>query len=150
MTGQNDEEGDAVQNLAVQVNWRTFNIPNLLAIGGAAVAVVTYVNSLDARLAKVEENSLTRSTITDKKFDEIQKSLDPLNNMPYRVGILEQQATAINLRIDRFTETISNTMELIRKDVGNLGTKIEVLSTKVDNIAPPKKADSGTLPDLVR
>ncbi len=146
----NDNEDEAVQNAAVQINWRTFNIPNLMAIAGAVVTVVTYVNSLDARLAKVEDNSVSRGVIADKKFDEIQLSLSTLNNMPYRVNILEQQATAINLRIDRFTETISSTMELIRKDVGSLGTKIEVLSTKVDNIVPEKKAGLGAPPELVR
>jgi len=125
------------QDAAVHINWRTFNIPSLLTAIGTAVAVVTYVNSLDARLAKVEE----RSVITDKKFDDIQKSLDPLVNMPYRVNVLEQQATAINQRIDRFTEVITGTMELIRKDVGDLSTKVEVLSNKIDNLTPAKKAE---------
>lgn len=149
MAGKEPED-DPVQNSTVMVNWRTFNVPNLLAIAGAAVAVVTYVNSLDSRVAKIEENSASRSVVIDKKFDEIQLSLATLNNMPYRVGILEQQATAINLRIDRFTETITNTMELIRKDVGSLGTKIEVLSSKVEVIIPEKKAGLSAPPEIVR
>lgn len=67
--------------------------------------------------------------------------------MPYRVNVLEQQATAINIRIDRFTELISNTMELIRKDVNTLGTKVEVLSEKIDNMAAqPKKASMNVPP----
>lgn len=147
-----DQRGDdAVQNASVQINWRTFNIPSLLTVLGTAVAVVTYVNSLDARLAKVEEYRVTRSSVTDRKFDDIQAALAPLTNMPYRVGILEQQATAVNVRIDRFTEILTNTLELIRKDVNGLSTKIEVLSTKVDNLAPEKKAGLvGSPPELLR
>ena len=141
-------EGDPVQNSTVLINWRTFNVPSLITVVVTAVGMVTYVNSLDARLAKVEDNGISRAGITDKKFDEIQLSLAALNNMPYRVGILEQQATAINIRIDRFTETITNTMELIRKDVGSLGTKVEVMSNKIDNLAPEKKA--ALTPPLVR
>lgn len=153
MADQNEragDEGTEVQNSTVMINWRTFNVPNLMAIVGAAIAIVTYVNSLDNRVAKVEDNGASRAVTADKKFDEIQMSLATLNNMPYRVGILEQQATAINLRIDRFTETITNTMELIRKDVGGLGTKIEVLSSKVENIVPEKKAGISAQPGIVR
>lgn len=143
-------EDDAVQNSTVHINWRTFNIPSLITVLGAAIAVVTYVNGLDARLAKVEENSVSRSEVSDRKFDDIQLALGTLNNTPYRVGILEQQATAINIRIDRFTEVISNTMELIRKDVGALGTKVEVMSNKIDSLSADKRAELGSTPDLVR
>lgn len=143
-------EGDPVQNSTVLINWRTFNIPSLITVVVTAIGMVTYVNSLDARVAKLEDNGATRATVADKKFDEIQQGLNTLNNMPYRVGILEQQATAINIRIDRFTEVITNTMELIRKDVGALGTKVEVMSNKIDNLSPEKKAGLGAPPELVR
>lgn len=145
-------EDDNVQNSSeVSINWYRFNIPSLVTVIVTAIGMVTYVNNLDARLAKVEEYRVTRSAVTDKKFDDIQTALAPLTNMPYRVGILEQQATAINVRIDRFTEILSNTLELIRKDVNGLSTKIEVLSNKVDNLSPEKKAGLiGSPPELVR
>ena len=152
MAGQKLEpEDDAVQNATVHINWRTFTIPSLITVVVTAIGMVTYVNSLDARVAKIEDNSVSRATTADKKFDEIQLSLAQLNNMPYRVGILEQQATAINVRIDRFTETITNTMELIRKNVNGLSTKVEVMSSKIDNLAPEKKAAlTAGPPELVR
>ncbi len=139
------------QSSEVSINWYRFNIPSLITVVVTAIGMVTYVNSLDARVAKLEDNSVSRAIVADKKFDDIQLSLATLNNMPYRVGILEQQATAINLRIDRFTEVISSTMELIRKDVATLGTKVEVMSSKIDNLSVEKKADlTGSPPELVR
>ena len=134
------EDAD-MQDASVHVLWRTLNIPNLLAIAGATIGIVTYINNLDARLANVEEYRVTRGAITDKKFDDIQATLSPLQSMPYRVNILEQQATAINVRIDRFTEIISTNLELLRKDVNALSTKVEVLSQKIDGMAPEKRAE---------
>ena len=45
-------EDDAVQNSTVLINWRTFNIPSLITVVVTAIGMVTYVNSLDARVAK--------------------------------------------------------------------------------------------------
>lgn len=133
---------DMESDRGIHINWLRFNIPSIVAIVAAAVGVMGYVNSLDNRVAKIETDSATRSQLTDKSLDQVQTAVAPLNNMPYRVGILEDQQLATNLRIDRFTEVITSTMELIRKDVNTLGTKVEVLGSKIDNLAPEKRADN--------
>ncbi len=125
----------------VHVNWLRFNVPSIMAILAAGLGVVTYVNQLDARLEKLEEFGATRAVSTDKSLDEVQTSITQLTNMPYRVQILEQQQLAVNLRIDRFTETISNTMELLRKDVNALSTRVEVLGTKIDALTPENRSE---------
>lgn len=124
----------------IHINWLRFNVPSIVAVVAAAVSVMAYINSLENRVAKIEEYRVTRSALVDRKFDDIQTALNPVSNMPYRVGILEAQQLATNLRIDRFTEVITNTMEMIRKEVSELSTKIEVLGTKVDALATPEKA----------
>lgn len=128
----------------IHINWLRFNVPSLFSIVGAAVAVVVYVNTLDNRVAKMEDYRTTRTMIVDNRFNDIQTSLQPLVNLPYRVNVLEQQNIATNARIDRFSEAISTTMELIRKDVNGLSTKVEVLGTKIDNITPEKRAEIST------
>lgn len=138
MTIGKDDDMDS--DRGIHINWLRFNIPSIVAIVAAAIGVMGYVNSLDNRVAKIETDSATRSQLTDKSLDQVQTAIAPLNNMPYRVGILEDQQLATNLRIDRFTEVITNTMELIRKDVNVLGTKVEVLGTKIDNLTTPDKA----------
>jgi hypothetical protein len=140
-------ESTDVQNGKVNVNCFNFNVPTIVAVLGVGWGVASYIKGMEARIEKIEEYRVTRSSTTDRKFDDIQQALIPLANMPYRVNVLEQQATAINIRIDRFTELISNTMELIRKDVNTLGTKVEVLSEKIDNMAAqPKKASMNVPP----
>ncbi len=135
----------------IHVNWLRFNVPSIVAIVAAAVGVMGYISSLDNRVAKIETDSAMRSQLTDKSLDQVQTAIAPLNNMPYRVGILEAQALATNLRIDRFTEVITNTMELVRKDVNALSTKVEVLGTKIDALTPEKRTElDSTPPQLTR
>lgn len=121
-----------MQNTRLNVNWLNFNMPTIAAVVALGALFWSTAQKVGEMQAKIEA--------ADKKFYEIQQEMTPLGNIPYRTNILEQQATAINLRIDRFTEIITNTMELIRKDVNSLGTKVEVLSEKIDNISPAKKA----------
>jgi len=143
-------EGAEMQNGTVQINWRTFNIPNLVAIVTLGIGAITYMNKLDSRIASVEEYRVTRSSVTDKKFEEIQRTIEPLSNVPYRVGVLEQQTAATNARIDRFTEIISTNLDLLRKDVAGLSTRVEVLSQKIDSLTPEKRAELDlTPPSLV-
>lgn len=124
----------------IHINWLTVNVPQLVTLIVATVGLATYVNSLDNRVGDLEDTTTARSVLTDKSLDQVQTAIAPLNNMPYRVGILEDQQLATNLRIDRFTEIITNTMELIRKDVNTLATKVEVLGTKIDALGPDKAA----------
>jgi len=125
----------------IHVNWLRFNVPQLVAIVGATVTIMAYVNNLDGRLQDIERYRATRSITVDNRFQEVQTSLAPLVNLPYRVNVLEQQQIAITQRIDRAGEVISTTVEQIRKDVNGLSTRIEVLGTKIDNITPEKKVD---------
>jgi hypothetical protein len=137
LTSRND---DMDSDSGIHINWLRFNIPSIVAILTAAIGITIYISDLKGRVEDLEDTTATRAQLTDKSLDQVQTAISPLNNMPYRVGILEAQALATNLRIDRFTEVITSTMELIRKDVNVLGTKVEVLGTKIDNLAPPEKA----------
>lgn len=128
----NETEDKHVQSTRLNVNWLNFNMPTIAAIAALGVLFWSSAQKVGEMQAKLDA--------ADQKFSDIKTSIDPLENLPYRTGILEQQATAINLRIDRFTEIITNTMELIRKDVNGLGTKVEVLSEKIDNLTPPTRS----------
>jgi hypothetical protein len=87
---------------------------------------------METRLTIIEQYRVSRSAITDRNFDEIQKQLEPVPNLTYRVNIVEQQIASVNLRLDRFTETLSSWLDAIRKDVVAVGTKVEVLSTRIE------------------
>lgn len=143
----NDREA-AVQNGKVHVNWFNFNVPTILAVAGVGWAVASYVASMEARIEKIEEYRVSRSAITDRNFDDIERQLEPLENMPYRMNIVEQQIISTNQRLDRFTELISNTLDAIREDVAALDKKVEVLSSKFDSILPPRQRASADKPPV--
>jgi hypothetical protein len=126
------QEPILAQSSKVNVNWFNFNVPTILAVLGVGWAVASYVKDMETRLTIIEQYRVSRSAITDRNFDEIQKQLEPVPNLTYRVNIVEQQIASVNLRLDRFTETLSSWLDAIRKDVVAVGTKVEVLSTRIE------------------
>lgn len=124
-------------------NWLRMNVPTLLAIGG----LVWYTAQNDAkqeqRISTIEQSRVERAKEADLKFSGINASIaslsqkvDPLGNVTYRVGVVEGQIGETNKRLDRLAETIVNSLDLIRRDVNGLSTRVEVLSQKIDTITP--------------
>lgn len=142
MADQPVEGTDVQQNTKFNVNWLNVNVPTILAVIGVGVTLIYKGADMENRLAQVEQFRVSRTEAADKKFDDIQHALAPLVNLPYRVGVLEQQQVATGMRIDRLTEIVSGTMEMIRKDIGLLSTKVEVLSSKIDGLTPAKRASA--------
>ena len=125
-------------------------------VAAMAVAWTTYksaIESQDKRLAQVElrvdaadQFRVARSSTTDKNFADINAKLEQVGNLPYRMGAAEEAIKQTNARFDRFSELILGSIDALRKDVnaGNdqlrkemnqIGTKVEVLSSKIDTIS---------------
>lgn len=130
-------------------NWLRMNVPTLLAIGG----LVWYTAQNDARqeqrISAIEQSRIDRAREADLKFSGINASIaslsqkvDPLGNVTYRVGVVEGQIGETNKRLDRLAETIVNSLDLIRRDVNGLSTRVEVLSQKIDTITPESQRQS--------
>lgn len=135
-------------------NWLRMNVPTLLAIGG----LVWYTAQNDARqeqrISAIEQSRVDRAREADQKFSSINTSIaamsqkvEPLANVAYRVGVVEGQVQATNERLDRFAETIVNSLDLIRRDVNGLSTRVEVLSQKIDTITPAEQQRQTRLTD---
>lgn len=135
------KEHDMESDRGIHINWLRFNVPQLAAIVAFSGGVAIGYGDLSGRIAKIEDARAARIVVSDARFSDMQTSLTPLVNLPYRVNVLEQQQIATNARIDRFTEAISATLEFIRKDVNTLATKVEVLGTKIDALTPEKRAE---------
>jgi len=123
------------------LNWTQFNVPTIIAVLGVGWGVANYISKIDSRLATVEEYRITRSAITDKKFEELAFRVSGFQDIPYRVGIIEKGLDEAGKRQDRLSELVLNNMENIRKDVSAVGTKVEVISSKLDDILPQRKAE---------
>lgn len=124
------------QTTQLRINWLNVNVPTIVALITAGWWATTYLNGLDFRLQEVEEYRIERSKVTDRKFDLIEDRMQPLSNMPYRVQILETQIIEANKRMDRMAETIINSIDMLRRDVNGLSTRVEVLANKIDTNFP--------------
>ena len=155
MTGNDDMKSETT----VVWQWLRINVPTLLAIGGLVWYTADNNARTIARINAIEVSRIDRSKEADHKFAALNTSVsllaqkvDPLGNVTYRVGVVEGQVTETNKRLDRLAETIVNSLDLIRRDVNGLSTRIEVLSNKVDGIIPQRRTglETQTPPELVR
>ncbi|WP_099868242.1 hypothetical protein [Pararhizobium haloflavum] len=132
---------DVHQDRAVRLNWITVNVPTIIAIAAGIMAGTWAWAELTSRIATIESAREMRSQANDQKFAEINTSIaglrqavTPMDNLSYRVGVLEGSLGETNDRIDRLSETIISSLELIRRDVNGLSTRVEVLSQKIDSM----------------
>jgi len=143
------------------INWTQVNVPTILAVAGAAIGLFNYIGDFDKRLSEQEQYRTIRSSQTDSNFAMVNKSIEGLRydqnlvresveNIPYRVGVVEQGLIEQGKRTDRLSELILNNMDVFRKDINQLGTKIEVLASKIDDNFPSKRTQLmlSTPPDI--
>jgi len=140
------DDGDEAmpQSREVNINWLRINVPSVAAIVGTGVIIAMYVQGLASKVDKIEENRQARSAMIDKGFDQMQAQLQPLSNLPYRMGIVEQGLLATNQRVDQYLQTLGTKIDGVSDRVNSLSTKVEVLSQKIDALTPEKRAELET------
>lgn len=129
------------QTTALRVNWLNVNVPTIVALFGVGWGVVSYISDINSRLEQVEFTQSQGGQQAKEAFNRIQLKLETIDDLPYRMTTVEGQIAATNQRIDRLVESLTNSVELLRKDVGALSTKVEVLTSKIDAISPTKPAN---------
>lgn len=117
-------------NTNVRVNWFNVNVPTILTVLGVGWGVATYVADMQQRISGVENS-----------VGDTQTSLDNLVSIPYRMTNVEGQIVQTNARLDRLIENLTGSVEALRKDVNTVGTKVEVLTSKIDNLSPTDKTN---------
>lgn len=134
------------------INWTQVNIPTIITVGVTAIGMVTYFNGLDSRLSTIESNGETAKVQLAQQFEavnnKIEQQAQALENIPYRVGVVERGLEEANRRVDRLSDVIVNNMEGLRKDINTLGTKVEVMSSKLDDMAPTRRASAAERMDI--
>lgn len=129
-------------NKTVQVNWGTFNVPTLLSVLGILWYTATHTAVQDQRIGTIEDSrSITKIEYT-KRIDSLESQVAKIDNLAYRTTINEAGIVAVNSRLDRFSDAFQD----IRKSLGDLSTKFEVVSTKIDNAFPFKKSELVPVP----
>jgi uncharacterized protein YoxC len=132
-------------NRNIQLNWGTFNVPTiglLLTIGGMLWSASSTQERQDARLDAIEIARAARSGEINKMIEALQGRVAPVDNLAYRVTVLEQSVADVNRRVDR----VGDSMQGVRDDISTLSTKFEVLAEQVRSVLPGKKAELDTVP----
>lgn len=129
------------QSKEVNVNWLRINVPSVASVVVTGVLVAMYVQSLASAIDNIEQNRAARSDLVDKNFDQIQSQLQPLVNLPYRMGNVEQGLLTTNQRIDQYLRTLGDKIDGVSDRVNGLTTKVEVLAQKIDALTPEKRAE---------
>jgi len=111
------------QNRQINVNWFNINVPTILAVVGAAIGIIKYIDDVDDRSAR-----------TEIAMAEMKGQIEPLTAIPFRVLNNEGAIAQLSRRVDQISETVINAVEAIRNDISGLSTKVEVQSTKIDNL----------------
>lgn len=140
-------------NRQLEFNLGTFNIPTvvgLLTIIGMIWTTSTERAKLDAqtelRLATIEKARVEARTAYESTIRELSNAISIVPNLQYRVTVIEQSIAGINARLDRQSDAIVG----VRDDIAEVGTKIEVLSQKLDMYAQPERRTqlNSTPPEL--
>jgi len=125
----------------VTFNWFRVNLPTIVCIATLGLWIVNANHEQKNRLDQMEQFRVIRTKETDGNFAAVKNAVDilgakiePLNNLQYRTQQLEMQQLELNKRLDRIMENLTGSLEMIRKDVGSLSTKVEVLSGKIDRL----------------
>lgn len=105
---------------AITWNWFRMNVPTIIAIAGVGL----YINNglIDAK---------RQAEILAQSMKSVQEAVAPLNNLEYRLTRAEAYLGEAHKRIDGLSNTMINNVDLIRRDVNRLTTRVEVLSTQI-------------------
>ena len=134
------------------IKW-DFNFGTVISIGipliGGLLWVNTQITSLEARLNQSENFRSQRTSQTDRNFIDLTAAIRSLQevsakqnadlgNLLYRMGQNESSINGANQRMDRIADSVLNSVDSIKKDVGVLGTKVEVMNQKIDSLDVPR------------
>lgn len=136
-------------NRQLQFNLGVFNIPTLVGIATLFGFIWTQSanraaldTKVEARLNVIESSRANRSIELDRQLTNLSTAVNVIPNLQYRVTALESANTAINARIDRQTDAIGD----LRDGINSVGTKIEVLTERIEIALPLKKTQLDAIP----
>lgn len=125
----------------MSINWTTVNVPTILSVGAAVWGIFSYVGGMKSDL-----------TATDREIAAIKSNVaiiqSSLENLPYRVGVIEKGLEEAGKRTDRLSEVVLQNMEGIKREVNTITTEMRVLSSKFDDAFPRRKSERMEYPQV--
>jgi len=116
----------------------TFDAGNLITLAVILVTVVTAWNRMEANQAanlawQINQDKAyaeIRSN-TEARFVAIETKIAPVDSIVYRLTKAEGEIINTNVRVDRIVDSFGDRLEVLRKDINSVGTKVEVLTTTI-------------------
>lgn len=121
------------------INWTQVNVPTIIAVAGVAWGTISYINKLDGRIEMLEKSNA--SVLTEMSFTK---------DIPFRVSSMEKNYETMVHRLDNIGEAIIQNMGAVQKDISTLGTKVEVLTSKIEDLTPARKSTLDSVRDMER
>jgi hypothetical protein len=136
-----DTQGNSMQKPRVFFD---VNLGTLLPIALAFIAGFSYIKGLETQITVIDNRGQNRIQIADKFYADVTAQLKLNETSPMRLTTVEEGLRSTNARIERVVDLIQTGQEsvrrdmqtgfdLIRKDVSTLGTKVEVLGSKLED-----------------
>lgn len=107
------------QDTTVTWNWFRMNVPTIFAVG----AVGLFINN---GLIEAKKDSASMQL----KLAEITGAIEPLKGLPYRMEQAEKGLAEANLRHEKLSNTMINSVDLIRRDLNRLTTEVGILNSQ--------------------
>jgi translation initiation factor 2 alpha subunit (eIF-2alpha) len=117
------------ETTSMAINWTQVNVPTILTVAGVAWGTISYINKLDGRIESLEKSNAT--VLIEMSYTK---------DIPFRVSAMEKNYETMVRRLDNIGEAIIQNMGAVQKDINTLGTKVEVLTSKIEDITPVKKS----------
>lgn len=118
----------------------TFDAGNLITLTVLLITAVTAWNRMEANqqaLLAWQTNSdkyyATNLASTEARFVAIETKIAPFDSMIYRLTKAEGEITNTSTRVDRIVDSFGDKLEVLRKDINNVGTQVQVLTQTLDD-----------------
>lgn len=107
----------------------TISLGNWLTIGTIVVAGLGAFFRLQAAIDAMDVWRVEY----DKRLEKLEVKVAPVEGITFRMGQQEASMNAINARVDRAVDAITDQLKELRKDVGTVNTSIAVLTRSIEN-----------------
>lgn len=120
-------------NKQLEFNWGVVNVPTIVGL----LSIIGMIWAQSAERAKKDTDFELRIANIEKNEAQNRAINEAVPNIQYRLTAQETLAGATNNRIDRGFDAIDD----VRKDIGGLSTKIEVLTQRIEMVLPRTELD---------
>lgn len=125
----------------------------MFAGGVSAWSSLTYdVHTMAIRLDKADVSSDARKLASDLRFAKIEDKAMSVEPLEYRTTTLEAKVVEQNSRLDRVSSSISEKLDILQKDINDLGKSLALLTQRLDFMRVPtdpgKRSEMSRIPSL--